>query len=187
MALSATKLREEVKAGRILIDPFNDANINPNSYDLTLGDTLLVYNYPEGSTIDPRKETPTKEIKIPDVGYDLKPGVLYLGHTVERAGSDMWEPQINGKSSIGRIGLLVHVTAGFGDVGFNQHWTLEIVDLHITRKYKIRLTPGMKICQIAFNEVIKADSEGETPDVLYRGKYAKSDGVVASRSHEDFE
>ena len=116
---------------------------------------------------------------IPDDGYVLRPGILYLGSTVEEAGSDFYVPCIEGRSSIGRLGISTHVAAGFGDIGFKQRWTLELTVVH-----PIRIYAGVRICQVYFHcvegrkEVLYGDRPGS--------KYAHSSGVEPSRSYLDF-
>jgi len=99
----------------IKIDPFDKKKINPNSYNLSLHDELVVYDM---RPLDMKKNNKTKNIKIPDRGLVLKPGRLYLGRTIEHTETHNLVPMIEGRSSVGRLGIFVHITAGFGDVGF---------------------------------------------------------------------
>lgn len=172
--LTGLRIHNEVEAGHIIIDPFNEDHLGPNSYDLTLGPELRIY---KGELLDVRKETPTEvfEIDAQD-GFILLPGTLYLGHTVEVAGSKSYVPCIEGRSSMARLGILVHLTAGFGDVGFISQWTLEIVVIRPVKIYR-----DTRVCQIYFDTL-----EG-TIDRLYEGKYNNSVGAVASRSYKDKE
>src|SRR5262245_60435849 len=107
----------------IIIEPYDPAYLNPNSYNLTLHDELLVY---EEIVLDMSKPNRTERITIPSDGLILNPNQLYLGRTRERTETHNLVPMIEGRSSIGRLGLFVHVTAGFGDVGFCGYWTLEM-------------------------------------------------------------
>ena len=107
----------------IEIDPFEPERINPNSYNLTLHDELMVY---EEVVLDMAKANRVRRIPIPEEGIILSPNQLYLARTVERTVTHNLVPQIEGRSSVGRLGLFVHVTAGFGDVGFAGYWTLEM-------------------------------------------------------------
>jgi dCTP deaminase len=144
MILSGNEIRQQL--GRnILIDPFDESRLNPNSYNLSLHDELLVY---EEVVLDMRKSNRTERIRIPDDGLVLTPNQLYLGRTVERTETHNLVPMIEGRSSIGRLGLFVHVTAGFGDVGFCGYWTLEMFAVQ-----PVKIYPGVPICQIFFHQI----------------------------------
>jgi len=179
--LSGKEIAREVENGRIKISPFLSSAVGPNSYDLRLGRELKVYRLelnPWSNSLpclDPKKENPTEDWFIPDNGLILVPNQLYLGRTLEIAGSDHYIPCIEGRSSIARLGIQVHMTAGFGDVGFIGQWTLEIQVAHAVKLY-----PDMRICQIYFQPII-----GEYD--LYRGKYKDAKGVIPSRIREDIE
>ncbi len=139
---------EEIKANlgkKIIIDPFDERRLNPNSYNLTLHNELLVY---EDEILDMRRPPRTRRIVIPEDGLVLEPFRLYLGRTVERTETHGFVPMIEGRSSIGRLGLFVHVTAGFGDVGFCGYWTLEMFAIH-----PVRIYPGVGICQIFYHDI----------------------------------
>lgn len=140
--LTAAKIISEVQAGRIVIDPFNLEQLNPNSYNVKLGDFIKVYNY---IPLDTRAENRTTDMRIPPEGIVLEPGVLYLGTTQELTHTPHHIPQIGGRSSTARLGITVHQTGGFGDIGFKGRWTLEIVVVHRTRVYA-----GDEIAQIWF-------------------------------------
>jgi dCTP deaminase len=129
----------------IVIDPFDPARLNPNSYNLTLHDELIVY---EEIVLDMRKPNRFRRIKIPPEGLSLNPNQLYLGRTVERTQTHNLVPMIEGRSSIGRLGLFVHVTAGFGDVGFCGYWTLEMFAVQ-----PVRIYAGVAICQIIYHDI----------------------------------
>jgi dCTP deaminase len=133
MILSGQEIRARI-GGDIRIDPFNPASLNPNSYNLTLHDELMVY---EEVVLDMAKANRVRRIPIPREGLVLSPNQLYLGRTVERTETHNLVPQIEGRSSVGRLGLFVHVTAGFGDVGFVGHWTLEMFAVQPVRIYPI--------------------------------------------------
>ena len=173
MILSGLKIREEVRNGKIQIDPFTEKQLNPNSYNLRLHDELLVYTEP---VLDVKKANAYKILRIPEDGLVLEPGVLYLGRTVEFTRTDGFVPMLEGRSSMGRLGLCVHVTAGFGDVGFAGYWTLEIHAI-----MPIRIYPGMEICQIYYHTV-----EGEFQNYV-SGKYQNNSGIQPSLSWKDFE
>lgn len=144
MILSGQEIHRRL--GRdIIIDPFDEARLNPNSYNCTLHDELLTY---EEVVLDMAEPNRTRRIRIPKEGLVLTPQKLYLGRTVERTETHNLVPMIEGRSSIGRLGLFVHVTAGFGDVGFCGHWTLEMFAIQ-----PIRIYPGVPICQIFFHQL----------------------------------
>lgn len=170
-------LRDEIlrnhRLGNIIIEPFDERRLNPNSYNLSLGDTLLTYDEVH---LDSKKINRTKEYKMdPDEGFMLFPNVLYLGQTKEYTETRNLVPMIEGRSSIGRLGICIHVSAGFGDIGFCGHWTLEITVVH-----PIKVYAGMEICQVHFHVPQGTDREG------YRGKYQNNRGVQASMLHEDW-
>jgi len=129
----------------IIIEPFNPKNLNSNSYDLTLHNELMIY---EEVVLDMKKPNRVRRITIPEEGLVLTPHQLYLGRTVERTETYGFVPMIEGRSSVGRLGLFVHVTAGFGDVGFRGYWTLEMFAIQPVRVY-----PGVYICQIFYHEI----------------------------------
>ena len=129
----------------IIIDPFDEENLNPNSYNLTLHDELMVY---EEMVLDMRKANRVRRIGIPREGLVLPPNQVFLGRTVERTETHNLVPMIEGRSSVGRLGLFVHVTAGFGDVGFSGYWTLEIFAVQ-----PVRIYPGVAICQIFYHDI----------------------------------
>ena len=145
MILSGIKIKEEVENKRITIVPFDEVNINPNSYNYTLGDYVKVY---KNSILDAKKKQETEIIEIPDEGLVLEPNKVYLGFTKEVFGSDYYVPIITGRSSTGRLGLFVQITSDLVDVGFKGNLTLQ---LHATQPVKIY--KGMKIGQFTFWKV----------------------------------
>ena len=157
----------------IVIEPFDKKRLNPNSYNLTLHNELLVY---ENSTLDMKKPNSTNKLVIPESGLTLETGRLYLGRTVEFTKTDRFVPMLEGRSSTGRLGLFVHITAGFGDVGFAGFWTLEMFCVQ-----PITIYPNVEICQIYYHD-IKGDYE------LYcSGKYQNNSGIQPSLMYKDFE
>ena len=144
MILSGNEIRQQLGTN-IIIDPFDESRLNPNSYNLSLHDELLVY---EEVVLDMRKSNRVERIRIPEEGLVLTPNQLYLGRTVERTETHNYVPMIEGRSSIGRLGLFVHVTAGFGDVGFCGYWTLEMFAVQ-----PVKIYPGVPICQIFFHQI----------------------------------
>jgi dCTP deaminase len=135
----------------IVIEPFDRARLNPNSYNLTLHNELIIY---EELVLDMRRANRVRRIEIPNEGFVLQPNRLYLGRTVERTETHNLVPMIEGRSSVGRLGLFVHVTAGFGDVGFCGYWTLEMFAVQPLRVY-----PGVPICQILYHDIRGAITE----------------------------
>ena len=168
MILTGNKIEQAFRAGDITIDPFVPENVGPNSYDVTLARELLIY---EGEVLDPRAQNHTTPITIPEDGLVLEPGELYLGSTVERVGSNIYVACLEGRSSLARLGLSIHQTAGFGDLGFISRWTMEIMAIR-----PIRVYAGMRIGQFAFHRPY-----GEIQK-LYRGKYGQQEGVAVESS-----
>lgn len=171
MILSGKEIQKHI--GReIIIEPFDESRINPNSYDLTLSNELLVY---EKEILDMKNPNPTRRILIPETGLLLEPNRLYLGRTNEYTRTDTFAPMLEGRSSIGRLGLFVHVTAGFGDVGFAGYWTLEIFCVQ-----PVRIYPNVAICQIYYHTI-----DGDFD--LYHGKYQNNEGIQPSLMYEHFQ
>lgn len=172
MILSGEEIRALLGV-RIHIEPFEERFLNPNSYNLRLHDELMVY---EEEVLDMRRPNRTRMIRIPEEGLELEPGRLYLGRTVEFTRTEGFVPMLEGRSSIGRLGLFVHVTAGFGDVGFAGYWTLEISCIQ-----PIRIYAGVPICQIFYHQIF-----GNY--VNYKGgKYQNNTGIQPSMLYKDFE
>ncbi len=145
MILSDTKIKEEILARRIVIEPYRPECLGTNSYDIHLGSTLAVYQSDE---LDSKKETPLNYFEIPESGFLLQRDQLYLGVTEEYTETHAHVPFLEGKSSAGRLGIDIHATAGKGDVGFCNHWTLEI-----SCKIPVRVYAGMPIGQLIYFEV----------------------------------
>lgn len=177
MILSDNIILGELREGNIIISPFTEAHLNPNSVDLTLAPAFKRY-IPD--VLDPRQPNPTEEFVIPEEGVVLQPGEVYLYACNERIGvKGNIRAKVEGKSSLGRLGLFVHVTAGFIDSGFEGSLVLELV---ATRP--IRVYPNMKICQIEFARV-----EGPIREFYNEkagSKYMNQTGVQESKYHENF-
>lgn len=174
MILASGAIRAEINIGNIVIRPYDDNQLNPNSYDLRLGSKILV---PKNYQRNVKVKTEYMEYIIPDEGFVLEEGVLYLSETLEYTETHGYlVPFIEGKSSVGRNGIAVHVTAGFGDIGFCGNWTLEI----FTIGGSVRIYKGMRICQITWERV-----EGPISKV-YEGKYQNAHGVIGSKQYEEF-
>lgn len=157
----------------IFIEPFYPERLNPNSYNLSLHDELLVY---ENRQLDMRTPNAVRSIPIPEEGLLLEPGILYLGRTEEYTRTLNLVPMLEGRSSVGRLGLFIHVTAGFGDVGFAGYWTLEIFCVQ-----PVRIYPHVEICQIYYHEL-----QGDY-DPYSSGKYQHNTGIQPSLLYKDFE
>ncbi len=164
MILSDKEIRNQIGLRNIVIQPFNPACLGSNSYDVHLSPFLATY---VDEVLDCAKSHELKHFTIEREGYVLQPGKLYLGSTVEYTETHAHVPFLEGKSSIGRLGIDIHATAGKGDVGFCNHWTLEISVTHPVRVY-----PGMKIGQLIYFSVV------DTVDVPY---YAKEDAKYTER------
>ncbi|EMM75942.1 dCTP deaminase [Leptospira santarosai] len=157
----------------IVITPYSEKQLNPNSYNLRLHEELLVYTE---LPLDMKKPNPIEKRMIPESGLLLKPGILYLGRTLEFTETHNLVPMLEGRSSIGRLGMLVHVTAGFGDVGFKGFWTLEISVIQPLIVY-----PGVEVCQIFYHTL-----EGQITEYT-SGKYQANQGIQPSMLYQDFE
>lgn len=170
--LSGKKILEKIKSGVIKITPFIEENLNPNSYDLTLDKTLLYYT---DAVLDVKKVNTVNKIEMDiDKGYMLTPGRIYIANTVEYTESLCHIPMIEGKSSLARLGLSIHATAGFGDIGYKGVWTLELSCIQ-----PIVIYPYMKIAQIYYNHI-----DGDYEE--YKGKYQNSKIALPSQSYREF-
>ncbi len=169
MILSGQSIRERL-GNDIIIDPYDEGQLNPNSYNLTLHNELMVY---EELMLDMARPNRVRRIEIPADGLVLSPNQLYLARTSEKTTTHNLVPQIEGRSSIGRLGLFVHVTAGFGDVGFSGYWTLEMFAIH-----PVRIYPGIPICQIFYHEICGPIEE-------YASKYQHNRDIQPSLLFEE--
>lgn len=156
----------------ISIDPYIPDQLNPNSYNLRLHNEMLVYDSP---VLDMKVDNKVSRVIIPETGFTLDPGKLYLGRTVEYTRTDALVPMLEGRSSVGRLGMFVHVTAGFGDVGFCGYWTLEIFVVQ-----PLVIYPYVEVCQIYFHRIDGAYTSYQ------KGKYQNNAGTQSSRLYEDF-
>ena len=142
MILTDKKILEAIESKEIVIEPFNRDKLGTNSYDVHLSKHLAVY---ENRELDAKKHNTIKEIIIPEEGFVIQPGTLYLGVTEEYTETHNSVPFLEGKSSIGRLGIDIHATAGKGDVGFCNTWTLEISCVQ-----PVRIYGGMPIGQLIY-------------------------------------
>lgn len=145
MILSDHEILREMESGTIVIEPFRREALGTNSYDVHLGPTLATYETP---VLDAKCRNPIKSFTIPDEGFVLMPNQFYLGVTAEYTETHRHVPFLEGKSSIGRLGIDIHATAGKGDIGFKNYWTLEI-----SVKLPVRVYAGMPIGQIIYFSV----------------------------------
>jgi dCTP deaminase len=145
MILTDKTIIDEIALKNIVIEPLIEANIGTNSVDLTLSNTLLMYT---DHVLDTRKKNAYVPFIIPEEGMILQPNILYLASTVEYTETLRHVPLLHGKSSLARLGLYIHVCAGFGDVGFRGHWTLELAVIQ-----PVKIYPGMKIAQICYHDI----------------------------------
>jgi dCTP deaminase len=186
MILSDRSIREEIAAGRVVIDPFDDGCVQPSSVDLHVDAEFRVFQNNRYPYIDVRKPQPDLtelvEVKEGDP-FILHPGEFVLGSTLERVAlPDDLVARLEGKSSLGRLGLLIHSTAGYVDPGWDGYLTLELSNV---ANLPITIYPGMKIGQISFFRLTTA---AETPyGAAGKGnKYQGQRGPTASRFFEEF-
>ncbi len=187
MIFSDHTIRQAIEAGSIVIDPFEPAYVQPSSVDLRVSDGFRVFVNHRYSEIDPR--SPQSDLtQLVEVGSEhpfmLHPGEFVLGSTLERVRlADDIVARLEGKSSLGRLGLLIHSTAGFIDPGFEGHITLELSNV---ATLPIAIYPGMKIGQISFYQMTTAaDLPYGSPQL--GSKYQGQSGPTASLSHQDFD
>lgn len=172
MILTAAQILVELKLGTIEIEPFDESRLNPNSYNLRLEPRLLQYAVP---VLDCREKNPVSPTIIdPEDGFVVEPGYFFLGATIERTATDHFVPMLDGRSSLARLGLSVHQTGGFGDIGFGGTWTLEI-----TAAVPVRIYAGMEICQVQFWRTYGAI------DRLYQGKYKGQTSPQPSKLYKE--
>jgi dCTP deaminase len=184
LILSDRDIRKQIENSRVVIEPFDPEAIQPSSIDLHVDDTFRIFANSRYPYIDvkARMDDLTEEVRVaPDEPFILHPGEFVLGSTLEKVTlPDDIVARIEGKSSLGRLGLLIHSTAGFVDAGWSGHLTLELSNV---ANLPITIYPGMKIGQLCLFEMTSpADKPyGE------RGKYQGQRGPTPSRFYEDFE
>ena len=171
MILTGSEILKEVKKGRIVIDPFDSKCITTNSYDLSLGDTLLTYT---DKVLDPRKKAKFNSFIIPNKGMILNKGSFTLGSTKEIIGSNYFVPIIHARSGIARLGLFVHITADLIDIG-----SIGMSTLQLFATLPVKVFKGMKIAQVSFWV-----PKGKI--ILYNGKYQNSIGPQPSKTYKDY-
>lgn len=158
MILSDKKILEKIDSGEIIITPFDISNMGGNSYDVHLSKHFAQYIDKE---IDAKKNNEVRRFEIPEEGFMLQPGELYLCSTIEYTETHKHVPYLEGKSSTGRLGIDIHATAGKGDIGYCGFWTLEM-----STTIPVRIYPGMPIGQLIYYVV-----DGEvSPERVYNKK-----------------
>ncbi len=186
MLLSDRDIRAELDTGRIVLDPYEPAMIQPSSIDVRLDRFFRLFDNHKYPVIDPAEDQPdlTRLVDVPaDEPFVLHPGDFVLGSTFEQVTlPDDVAARLEGKSSLGRLGLLTHSTAGFIDPGFSGHVTLELSNV---ATLPIKLWPGMKIGQLCF---FRLTSPAERPygHGADGSRYQGQRGPTASRSFQNF-
>ncbi len=181
MILSDRMIKAAIEIGDIVIDPFDPKALGTNSYDVHINPWLRFYKQeliipagkhsrldaycdPVYEELDCKKDNPTLSNEIGPNGFVLEPDVLYLASTIEYTRTRKYVPFLDGKSSVGRLGITIHCTAGRGDVGFAGHWTMEI---HVVQP--VRVYAGMPIGQLIYFETGEVDVPyDEKPGAKYR-------------------
>ena len=186
MLLSDRDIKAELDTERVRIDPYDPGMIQPSSIDVRLDKFFRLFDNHKYPVIDPAKDQPelTRLVEVdPEDGFVLHPGEFVLGSTLETVSlPDDLAARVEGKSSLGRLGLLTHATAGFVDPGFSGHVTLELSNV---ATLPIILWPGMKIGQLCF---FRLSSPAENPygSAKYGSHYQGQRGPTASRSFANF-
>ena len=165
MILTDQQIKVAIEKGEIVIDPYNPECLGTNSYDVHLGKTLATY---DSRVLDAKTHNTITTFEISDEGFVLEPGTLYLGVTEEYTETHATVPFLEGKSSIGRLGIDIHATAGKGDVGFCNTWTLEISCVQ-----PVRIYAGMPIGQLIYFTV-----DGDIENYYNKKKNAKYNSKV---------
>jgi dCTP deaminase len=172
MILTYHEILDNVKMGNICITPFDESMLNPNSYDYRIDYELLELS---DLPIDPKKRSSYHRIEFTDAGYVLSPHKTYLANTYEEIGSDKFVPSLIGKTSLGRLGLFLQITADLGNLGAKHKWTLELKTVQA-----IKIYPLMKIGQVTFWK-----TKGHN-DMKYSGKYDRFSTAKSSEIYREF-
>ena len=172
MILSGLEIKKQIGT-TIHIESFDERQLNPNSYNLKLHHEVLIY---DDLLLDMKRQCKTNRFQIPDSGLVLQPNKLYLGRTGEYTRTQHHVPMLEGRSSIGRLGLFIHVTAGFGDVGFEGYWTLEMFCVQ-----PVKIYAGIEICQIYYHTI-----EGEYQKYA-SNKFQNNEGIQPSFLYKELE
>lgn len=172
MILTGPEIKKSVENGSIHIAPFLDEMMNPNSYDYRMDYKLLEI---DDVPVDPKRQTSYREIDFRDEGYILSPNRTYLANTFEEIGSDTFVPLLIGKTSLGRLGLFLQITADLGNLGAKHKWTLELKAVQ-----PLKIYPMMRVGQVSFWKTL-----GGT-DMQYKGKYGKFSIAKSSEIYKEF-
>jgi dCTP deaminase len=165
--LSGLTIKEEISKGNIEIDPYDERNVGPNSYDLTIANEIKVFSDVD-FPLDMKKHNEPSSLVISESGFIMRPHTLYLARTNERTFTNKYVPMIEGRSSVGRLGIFVHTTNSLGDLGYNGKWTFCLSCIH-----PIKIYPNIRIAQIYYFMI---DRVGEK----YNGNYQNSEGIQES-------
>ncbi|MDR1561257.1 MAG: hypothetical protein LBS23_02785 [Holosporaceae bacterium] len=172
MILTRDEILNNVKSGKIHISPFDKLMLNPNSCDYRIDYKLLeLADLP----IDPKKQSSYREINFTDDGCVLSPNKTYLANTYEEIGSDVFVPSLIGKTSLGRLGLFLQITADLGNLGAKHKWTLELKTVQ-----SVKIYPMMRIGQVTFWKT------AGKKDIKYTGKYDKFSIAKSSEIYKEF-
>lgn len=186
MLLSDRDIRGQVQAGRVVLDPFDEAMVQPSSVDVRLDRYFRLFDNHKYPVIDPATDQPdlTRLVEVEgEEAFVLHPGEFVLASTYELVTlPDDVSARLEGKSSLGRLGLLTHSTAGFIDAGFSGHVTLELSNV---ATLPIMLWPGMKIGQLCFFQLSSPVEHGYGSE-RHGSRYQGQRGPTASRSHLNF-
>ncbi len=186
MLLSDRDIKAQLDSGRVVLDPYEPAMIQPSSIDVRLDRFFRLFDNHKYPFIDPAEDQPdlTRLVEVePDQSFVLHPGEFVLGSTYEAVTlPDDVAARLEGKSSLGRLGLLTHSTAGFVDPGFSGHVTLELSNV---ATLPIKLWPGMKIGQLCFFQ-LSSPAEKPYGSAEYKSRYQNQRGPTASRSFQNF-
>lgn len=174
MILTGSEISKEVKNGKIVIEPFDEACIDPNSYSFHIGDEIMEYRLSEKGYLDVKDNIEFEKIKIGQEGFILEPGKLYLASTYEKMGSNDYAKSLLANFSTSSMGMWIQFSAPLGHMGAIINWTLEIMVAQ-----KIRIYPFIRIGRLAFWDVL-----GDP--LIYHGKYTDSEAVICSKIMEDF-
>ena len=175
MIITGKEIIECQKRGEIFITRFSEKKVNTNSYNLTLNNKLLIYN---DRVLDLKKDYTNNvtEVIIPESGFTMDPGKLYLGSTNEKTITQKHFPIIQGRSSLARLGLGVHITSNVGEIGYNGYWTLELSCVQ-----PLTIYPFIQVCQVFF---LCVDGEVEQCDNEW---YQNNKGAQTSRIYKELE
>lgn len=170
MILSGKEIEKNINK-EIIIEPFDLNQLNPNSYNLSLHNELLIY---DNNQLDMKKDNAVSKVIISNEGYLIEPGKIYLGRTKEYTETKSFIPTIEGRSSLGRLGISIHISSPYGNIGFKGFWTLEISCIQ-----PVIIYPDVNICQIYYHQI-----SGEYNHYSSK-KYQNNEGIQSSKLFEE--